>query len=320
MTPNKLPPLPELAKKWRDDRPVDPHSDPYLLGYMRAKREAGDDLNEALRQSQSLPAGAVAYLAEAPNDVRVFHANDSESLDAYTADGYLITPLGPKHLPTLPIDVRGTWYEVPIPVQLHIIAMRDALQADAREKGEAVTALWRPIETAPKDESSILLWDEDHGAGVCLWDKELQRWIKWWHPYDGPQYAAKATHWMPLPHDPATQPAQASEPSIGGPWAACEGGLKIVKPVGAEAVASALRNAWNFGLSERHMDFAAEAAKLATHPQPVTPAGGEVELADSLDQMRAALWVLDNEPMPVDCDQVLFLAARALRKAQRSGA
>ena len=38
-----------------------------------------------------------------------------------------------QEVKTLPIDVRGKWYEVPIPVQLHIIQLRDKLAACERQ-------------------------------------------------------------------------------------------------------------------------------------------------------------------------------------------
>ena len=60
---------------------------------------------------------------------------------------------------------------------------------------------WQPIETAPKDESEVLLWDD----GV-----ELGRWYENPHPWNsgnwwiqgGQVTATNPTHWMPLPTAP----------------------------------------------------------------------------------------------------------------------
>jgi hypothetical protein len=54
---------------------------------------------------------------------------------------------------------------------------------------------WRPIETAPRDESAVLLADTD-----CLME------IGWWHRgawRHGPKgYKIAPTHWMPIPAPP----------------------------------------------------------------------------------------------------------------------
>jgi hypothetical protein len=62
-------------------------------------------------------------------------------------------------------------------------------------------AQWRPIETAPKDGSTVLLYFADHSLaypmiGTGFWDGVTgQWWNKAWN---------EATHWMPLPDPPAT--------------------------------------------------------------------------------------------------------------------
>lgn len=70
---------------------------------------------------------------------------------------------------------------------------------------------WQPIETAPKDGTMILVWDESSSPGVVAAyflsethdDEEWSGWIY------GDQLLADAdpegplpTHWMPLPEPP----------------------------------------------------------------------------------------------------------------------
>lgn len=46
-----------------------------------------------MNKTDTTPGLVLAYLAASGNELYVFHANDSEGLDAYTADGFTITPL-----------------------------------------------------------------------------------------------------------------------------------------------------------------------------------------------------------------------------------
>jgi hypothetical protein len=60
---------------------------------------------------------------------------------------------------------------------------------------------WRPIETAPKDGSSILaIWrwgdNPDNGAETHM----VVRWCGWWDAQGFTQ--PEPTHWMPLPPAP----------------------------------------------------------------------------------------------------------------------
>lgn len=82
---------------------------------------------------------------------------------------------------------------------------------DAALKIEDKPQQWRPIETAPKDGSLILGWDNKvmRGKGaecVMLWARnehtQKHEWMNFWNAYrvDNP------CHWMPLP-----QPPQESE-------------------------------------------------------------------------------------------------------------
>ncbi len=56
---------------------------------------------------------------------------------------------------------------------------------------------WQPIETAPKDDSVILVYD---GAGMHV------AWIGWTENekpvYFDDNVAIRPTHWMPLPEPP----------------------------------------------------------------------------------------------------------------------
>ncbi len=69
---------------------------------------------------------------------------------------------------------------------------------------------WQPIETAPKDGTSVLLCDE-YGMQVCVWSETSVHGFMDWvygacdgeynfrHAFDSP------THWMPLPDPPTPQ-------------------------------------------------------------------------------------------------------------------
>ena len=70
---------------------------------------------------------------------------------------------------------------------------------------------WRDIETAPKDGTRVLLWlpDVDRGLpGV----EAAQWWGDCWWTNGGPNAGAdmaewsNATHWMPLPAPPGSDP------------------------------------------------------------------------------------------------------------------
>lgn len=70
---------------------------------------------------------------------------------------------------------------------------------------------WRPIETAPKDGTTIDLWDDDWKIRICNARWAFHYWLegrpqgdKAWGPdhRDGP-FCSHLTHWMPLPAAPA---------------------------------------------------------------------------------------------------------------------
>lgn len=57
---------------------------------------------------------------------------------------------------------------------------------------------WQPIETAPKDGTSILLADNYGGMQICWWDS-----YDWRHDLDDVcSTFDDPTHWMPLPPSP----------------------------------------------------------------------------------------------------------------------
>jgi hypothetical protein len=61
--------------------------------------------------------------------------------------------------------------------------------------------MWQPIETAPKDGTSIL--------GYYLNEMAVIRWQKGWNEWHYAQPRGSnwwPTHWMPLPPPPAAQP------------------------------------------------------------------------------------------------------------------
>lgn len=63
---------------------------------------------------------------------------------------------------------------------------------------------WQRLETAPKDDTLILVWREtnysDDPFVVVRWEND------WWQVHDGrddlPLRGPEPTHWMPLPEAP----------------------------------------------------------------------------------------------------------------------
>lgn len=68
---------------------------------------------------------------------------------------------------------------------------------------EDLTAGWRPIETAPKNGTPVLLgWLSSRFVTSGLWvtrSDDDPRWLTVHGPYSG---SAAPTHWMPLPEPP----------------------------------------------------------------------------------------------------------------------
>lgn len=60
---------------------------------------------------------------------------------------------------------------------------------------------WQPINTAPKDETTVLLgWDYLQIVGLAYWHTERDDW--WALDGDTSYYTKNPTHWMPLPEPP----------------------------------------------------------------------------------------------------------------------
>lgn len=61
---------------------------------------------------------------------------------------------------------------------------------------------WQPIETAPKDETRIILgrWSEWLGS-MEAWDGRWSSWGDVW-THKGRTNEMSPTHWMPLPEPP----------------------------------------------------------------------------------------------------------------------
>ena len=72
-----------------------------------------------------------------------------------------------------------------------------------------MTEEWKPIETAPKDGETIMIFDsysDDKGIdgyGICTarWDYSLEWWIMH-QRYSNVISLINPTHWMPLPTAP----------------------------------------------------------------------------------------------------------------------
>ena len=61
---------------------------------------------------------------------------------------------------------------------------------------------WKPIETAPKDGTEILMWSQYDGIVVGHYSKSV--WADGWIIYDARSDTIELhpTHWMPLPQPP----------------------------------------------------------------------------------------------------------------------
>ena len=87
--------------------------------------------------------------------------------------------------------------------ELYQAAKRDAEEAEAYAAELEAKLAWKPIETAPKDGTRILIydpedWSEDEPPTiyVCFWKG-------YWCEAEGEQYTLfKPTHWMELPEEP----------------------------------------------------------------------------------------------------------------------
>lgn len=67
---------------------------------------------------------------------------------------------------------------------------------------------WQDIETAPKGDASILLWDGREVVHGC-WVPEPIRGGYWFALYDhGFGWDGTPTHWQPLPNPPKPDEAQ----------------------------------------------------------------------------------------------------------------
>ena len=65
---------------------------------------------------------------------------------------------------TLPIDVRGKWYEVPVAVHLHVIGMRESVRLATEHPANAVRrALLRFVETTEDEGTTDLPRDVLNG-------------------------------------------------------------------------------------------------------------------------------------------------------------
>jgi len=58
---------------------------------------------------------------------------------------------------------------------------------------------WRPIESAPRDKTPILVWDRIAGVLTAWWDG-----VEWCHLWDSEPIPMPEciTHWLPLPPPP----------------------------------------------------------------------------------------------------------------------
>jgi hypothetical protein len=71
---------------------------------------------------------------------------------------------------------------------------------------------WQPIETAPKDGSWVLVWENDTAINDKYHRAEVAHFINnRWETSD--KTFVGATHWMPIPVGPTAAPAEPSRAS-----------------------------------------------------------------------------------------------------------
>ena len=64
---------------------------------------------------------------------------------------------------------------------------------------------WQPIETAPMDETAVLVYDANGDElATAFWDDTENRWYE---TSTLDVFVGQPTHWMPLPEPPKVQPA-----------------------------------------------------------------------------------------------------------------
>jgi hypothetical protein len=81
------------------------------------------------------------------------------------------------------------------------------LRAQAKDYEAELVALrarseWRPIETAPKDGTDVLVYcgpDDDPMWGIASWDEDAG-WVMWWDT--GMKGHTWPSYWIPLPASP----------------------------------------------------------------------------------------------------------------------
>jgi hypothetical protein len=182
MTPNKLPPLPEKAGRAtiKVGRAKYRTCDLYTADQMHAYAA------EALRQSQSLPAGAVAWLEAEPGTTLAELCSARDFLTMYRST-------------LVHVGAREPAKRQPDNV---LFPLYPALQADAREKGEA----WKPIGVAPMGVELVAKLHDGSELHEAIRQSDGDWW--WEHKFFD---ASLVAGWRSL----ATQSAQASEKDNG---------------------------------------------------------------------------------------------------------
>ena len=108
---------------------------------------------------------------------------------------------------------------------------KELLQGHINElKQQPASPGWRPIESAPKDGTRIMLWNGDDEPVFAHWDtslewgkgsKPINDWVSDWltvSGYDaGAERVYNPTHWQPLPQPPQPKDCEAEgQPQQGG--------------------------------------------------------------------------------------------------------
>lgn len=129
---------------------------------------------------------------------------------------YIKTPSG-EYVEATFAEIREavTW---PFPTEKASVSSGPAALQEACDlSGRSATHEWKPIETAPKDGSKVLLWWSDRVVYGAWLDnsKTAVPWAGWRPPSMEVRPRGQPTYWMPLPAPPTDRTHKGAVPTAG---------------------------------------------------------------------------------------------------------